>query len=200
MDTAVNIPVSQPVSSLPRRRKPPLAQRLNIRMLVFAGIALLLIGYPLFLFLHAMITNGISGWKTDAKYGQYRLVNLKQMSDWAMEPTTATNEAIPPVYRALDGQRVMLVGEIPPMNAARPGAASDFDLVWSVNKCCFSGKPQIQHFVKCTVVPERRGKVRALDGVVKAVGTLRAGIVRDPKTNAIESVYRLDVEHVDPGR
>jgi hypothetical protein len=196
MDTAVNMPVSQPAPR-PRPRKRPLGQRVNIRMLVFAGIALLLIGYPLFLFLEAMITKGISGWKSDDKYGQYRLVNLKQMSDWAMEPTTATDAAIPPEYRALDGQRVMLVGEIPPFNSARPGAESDFDLVWSVAKCCFTGKPQIQHFVKCTVVPERRTKVRTYDGTVKVVGTLHAGIVRN-KDNSIVSVYRMDVEHVDP--
>jgi hypothetical protein len=199
MDTAVNIPVSQP-AGLPRRRKPPLSQRINFRMVIFAAIALLLIGYPLFLFLDAVITKGISGWKTDARYGQYRQVNLKLMSDWAMDPATATNAAIPPEYRALDGQRVMLVGEIPPFNTTRPGAASDFDLVWSVNKCCLSGPPQIQHFVKCTVVPERRGKVKAYDEIVKVVGTLRAGIIRDPKDKSIQSVYRMDVEYVDPAR
>jgi hypothetical protein len=92
----------------------------------------------------------------------------------------------------------MLRGEIP-SGRSMAGDPSDFDLVYSIQKCCFTGSPKIQHFIKCKVAPGHERDVTSPlpAGIVRVVGNLHAEVTRN-ETGAIASVYRVDVERVDP--
>jgi hypothetical protein len=71
---------------------------------------------------------------------------------------------------------------------------SNFDLCYSIAKCCFNGPPQVQHFVKSTVVNGK--KVPYYDGLVRVTGTLHVNVKTD-ELGKVASVYQLDVERVD---
>jgi hypothetical protein len=168
----------------------PFSERFNLRVILFVGVILFIFGSIAWKFLDTALTSGIHD------KGSYVDVDLKTMSDWEMDPVIATDKSIPAEFRALDGKRVQLVGEIAPGMIAR-GAMAQFDLVYSVQKCCFVGSPKIQHFIKCTVPAGAKAEMSS--GQVKVVGTLHVGIVRDPENeNRITSVYRVDVESVEP--
>src|SRR5256885_14982873 len=152
--------------------KVPLSERINLRMVVFFAVILIPIGYVVYLFADTWISHGI--WNArDSRYGSYKKVDLKAMSLFQMDQISATNADIPPEYRALDGQRVMLVGEQYLSRSLR-GRDLEFDLVYSITKCCFNGPPQIQHFVKCKALPGKN--LDTYVGLVKAVGTLHVGV------------------------
>jgi hypothetical protein len=112
-----------------------------------------------------------------------------------MNQIAATDADIPAEYRALDGKRVMLVGEQYVTSRSR-GAQLEFDLVYSIAKCCFNGPPQIQHFVKCK--PMAGKNIETYMGLVKAVGILHVGV--QIENGRVASVYRLDVESVEPAQ
>lgn len=159
----------------------------NWRMALFVAICLYLIGYPTYLYLDSVITGGIS------RHGDLIVVDLKSMSDFEMNQIDGTSADIPERFRDLEGKRVMLGGEMwVPNNAA--GELGKFDLVYSISKCCFSGPPKIQHFVKATVAQGRR--VEYHEGLVNVLGTLHVGV--QSSEGRVQSVYRVDVERVDP--
>jgi hypothetical protein len=172
--------------------KGPLSERINLRMVIFFAVILIPIGYVVYLFADTWITHGIWDAKDD-RYGSYKKVDLKAMSLFQLNQISATDADIPPEYRALDGKRVMLVGEQYFGNTAR-GPLLEFDLVYSIAKCCFQGPPQIQHFVKCKAVPGK--KIESYMGLVKVVGTLHVGVQVD--NGRVSSVYRMDVESAEP--
>jgi hypothetical protein len=71
---------------------------------------------------------------------------------------------------------------------------TNFQLVYSIAKCCFSGPPQIQHFVQAKAVDGK--KLNYYSGLVRVVGTLRVDVVRSE--GKITQVYAMDVESIDP--
>ena len=71
---------------------------------------------------------------------------------------------------------------------------NEFELVWSVANCCYTGSPQVQHFVQAKVVEGR--KVRYYTRPVRVHGTLRVDVTRHE--GQITGVYHLDVERVEP--
>jgi hypothetical protein len=167
--------------------KVPLSQRINLRIIVFGLVMLAVIGYPIYLFVKEDITGGI------VDHGSYKEVNLQAMSLFPFDQQNGRIEDVPQKWRDLDGKKVMLEGEM-----YAPGSASDelrrFDLVYSIQKCCMSGPPQIQHFVKSTVV---NGKtVTYYNQQVRVTGTLHVGVKKGEA--GIESVYTLDVDDVKP--
>src|SRR6266446_1070382 len=168
--------------------KRPLSDRINLRMVIFFGLILIPIGYMVYLFADTWIRHGI--WNaSDERYGIYKKVDLKAMSLFQMNQISATDADIPPEYRALDGKRVMLVGEQYLSRSLR-GPDLEFDLVYSITKCCFNGPPQIQHFVKCKALPGKNLDTYA--GLVKVVGMLHVGVQLE--NGRVASVYRMDVE------
>ena len=172
--------------------KVPLSERINLRMVIFFVVILIPIGYVVFLFADTWRTHGI--WDArDDRFGSYKKVDLKAMSMFQLNQIAATGADIPPEYRALDGKRVMLVGEQYLRGSSR-GSQLEFDLVYSIAKCCFNGPPQIQHFVKCKAVPGK--KIESYMGLVKVVGTLHVGVQVD--NGRVSSVYRMDVESAEP--
>src|SRR5687767_4391364 len=103
--------------------------RITPRMLIFAAVILIPIGYMVYLFADTWRSHGI--WdERDARYGSYKKVDLKAMSLFQLNQVSAADSDIPPEYRALDGKRVMLVGEQYLTSQSR-GAQLEFDLVYS---------------------------------------------------------------------
>ncbi|HEV8292594.1 MAG TPA: hypothetical protein VGP94_11755 [Tepidisphaeraceae bacterium] len=171
--------------------KVPLSERINLRMVIFFAVILIPIGYMVYLFADTWRTHGI--WDArDSRYGSYKKVDLKAMSMFQLNQTYATDADIPAEYRALEGKRVMLVGEQYLRGSSR-GTQLEFDLVYSIAKCCFNGPPQIQHFVKCKALPGKN--IDTYVGLVKAVGILHVGV--QIENGRVASVYRMDVESVE---
>jgi hypothetical protein len=166
----------------------PISQRINVRMIVFAAVVLAILAFPVYWYLSIAMTGGIR----DAGNG-YKEVDLKAMSDFPFDQKYGTIEDVPPIYRALDGQKVILTGEMAPMQSAAPEIDS-FQLVYSVAKCCYSGEPQAQHFIYSTV--QNGKKVPYYGGLVKVFGTLHVNVKKTE--GKVESVYQFDVEDVEP--
>src|SRR5438270_7868178 len=92
-----------PVSyATPQAAKVPWSERVNWRMLVFAGVVLFLLGWPAYSFLSETLTHGIHD------RGGYKEVNLKALGQFDFDPARATLADVPANYRALDGQKVLL--------------------------------------------------------------------------------------------
>jgi hypothetical protein len=168
--------------------KVPLSERINLRIVVFGLVMLAVIGYPVYIFVREDITGGI------IDRGEYKEVNLQAMSTFSFDQENGKLEDIPEKWRNLDGQKVILQGEM----YAPYASSSDlkkFDLVYSISKCCTSGPPQIQHFVKSTVVGGKT--VPFYNQQVRVTGTLHVKVKKND-AGGVESVYTLDVENVTP--
>ena len=169
--------------------KVPLSQRINPRVLIFAAVILLVIGYPLYIFISESVTGGVHD------YGSFKLVDLKAMSNFEMDQYTATADSIPPQWRALDGQKVALDGEIWDAQGAGD-KLKKFQLCYSIAKCCFNGPPKVQHFVDSTVADN--ASVNYSDNLVRVTGTLHVKVKHDDGSPKITSIYQLDVDKVEP--
>lgn len=172
--------------------KRPLSERVNLRMLIFAGVVLFLLGWPVYTFLSETLTSGIHN------RGSYSEVNLKALGQFDFDPTGGTVKDVPPQYRALDGKRVMLEGEI--YDPTEAGAITNWQLVYSIQKCCFNGPPRVQERVFCTAP---KGKAfRRGDGYHKVTGVLHVTLQRtkmpDGSLGEVEEVYHLDADGVEP--
>lgn len=160
---------------------------MNARIIVFALVALALVGFPAYVFIDEKISGGIKD------RGDFLEVNLKALSSFDFDQNVGTIEDVPERWRALSGRRVRLEGEMwQPQVAA--GQISEFELVYSIAKCCFSGPPQIQHFVLGRVQPGAR--VGYYSGLVRVMGTLHVDV--EVSEGRVTRVFKLDVESVDP--
>jgi hypothetical protein len=166
----------------------PLSQRINIRMVVFGLIVLVLVGVPLYWYLSVALTGGIR----DAGNG-YKDVDLMSMVMFPFDQKYGTIDDVPTKYRALDGKKVILTGEMVPMQSAAPEIDS-FSLVYSVAKCCYGTAPQVQHFIHSNVVNGK--KVPYYGNLVKVYGTLHVDVKKSE--GKIDSVFQFDVENVEP--
>ena len=168
----------------------PLSERINVRMIVFAAIVLALVGFPAYWYLSVALTGGIrersDGWKE---------VDLKAMVEFPFDQAYGTLEEVPPKYRALDGQKVILTGEMVATTSAAP-EIGEFSLVYSIAKCCYNTEPQVQHFIHSTVV--NNGKAPYYAGLVNVYGTLHVNVKKGKDAPKVESVFQFDVEKVEP--
>jgi hypothetical protein len=172
--------------------KAPLTERINLRMILFAAIVLFLVGWPIYTFLSETLTHGIHN------RGSYKEVDLKAMGFFEFDPTNASLKDVPPQYRALDGQKVQLSGEVFSPNVAR-GELSEFTLVYSIQKCCYGGPPKVQERVFATVAPGK--SVEFTDATYHdVVGTLHVTMKRDEQKGEVVEVYHLDVDSMKPSK
>ena len=170
--------------------KIPLAERINFRMLFFAAIVLFLLGWPVYTFINESLTHGIHN------RGSYKEVDLKAIGNFQMDPAEATVKDVPPQYRALDGQKVKLSGEVyAPYDAGR--GISTFTLVYSIQKCCFNGPPRVQERVFATV-PNGKTVEYSGGGYHDVVGTLHVTMKKDDKKGEVTEVYHIDVDSMEP--
>jgi hypothetical protein len=170
---------------------PPLLQRINWRVLVFVAVIILPIALLFFWWLNEALSGGIHD------HGAYKEIDLKAMSSFDMDQTNAKMEDIPEKWRALEGKKVLMMGEMWAPNYAGDSARLNyFQLVYSKTKCCFSGPPLAQHFVDGNVV--KGSHVYYYDVPVKVLGTEHIFVRKDPTTGVIKSIYHVDVEKVTP--
>lgn len=174
----------------PDLAKPPLWERINWRMVFFIGFVVLLVGYPVYIMVDMQVTGGVKQLE-----GGYTYVDLKSMSTFTFDQTNGTINDVPARWRELDGKQVVLHGEMWEPSGAGP-TVDNFELVYSIAKCCFSGPPQIQHFVHSTAKPG--AKLAYYEGTVEVKGTLHVNVKKE--AGAVKSVYQLDVESVRPVR
>lgn len=165
----------------------PLRERFNLRIILFVIALGAIVGFPVYLFVDSVVSGGVKD------RGDYKEVDLKAMSDFPFDQNKGTLADVPERWRQLDGQRILVTGEIWAPNSTSP-RLNNFELVYSISQCCFSGPPQIQHFVQADV-PE--GSVPYYRGLVKVLGTLRVDIERDEE-GKVARVYRMEVERVEP--
>jgi hypothetical protein len=173
------------------REKIPWTERINWRVLVFIAAVALPIALLFLWWLNVFLSGGIQ------HHGSYSEVDLKAMSSFNMDQMNATMKDIPPQWRSLEGQKVLMVGEMwAPNSADDSGRLNYFQLVYSKTKCCFNGPPLAQHFVDGNVVEGKH--VYYYDVPVKVQGTLHVFVHKDPTTGVIKSIYHVDVVKVDP--
>lgn len=173
---------------------PPLqARRFNPRILLFVLVFGFLLGAPLYVFIDSALSGGVKK-RSDGAYE----VNLQAMSNFVFDQTGGALTDVPKQWRELDGKRIITDGEIAPGSLKSRGLDQQFELVFSVAKCCFSGPPQIQHFVKANV-PESNLKKVNWDAAsrVRVEGVLKVEVTRDPATHVITGVYHLTVDRLD---
>lgn len=163
-------------------------QRINFRIILFAAVVLGLLGTAAYLYLDTEISGGIR------KHADYTEVNLKSMSTFAFDKIAGRLEDVPKQWRDLSGSRVMLEGEMWAPSVAGP-TTNAFDLVYSIGQCCFSGPPQVQHFVKAR--SRNGGPMPNLHYTrVRVTGVLHVNVVRE--AGQVTSVYQLEVDNVEP--
>jgi len=185
------VDMSSAVSTGTPPRTTSLLDRINFRMIIFAAVVALLVGFPVYVYLESAITGGIKNVGNG-----FKEVDLKAMSSFPFDQSHGTIEDIPKKWRDLDGQKVVVYGEMWQPMEAGDGRVKNFDLCYSIAKCCFSGPPQVQHFVKSNV---KDGKnVYAYPNLVKVVGTLHVNVVYDKEGGKVSQVYQLDVEDIQP--
>jgi hypothetical protein len=176
----------------PAPYEPTWRERINPRMIGVVVVGMLivgLIGAMFYTWAEQALTGGI------VKEGNYFNCNLKAMSLFEMDSRNARDEDIPSRWRALDGQKVILVGETWSPESAGDGIRS-FQLCYSIANCCFGGPPKIQHFVHARIAPNFPGADITVGEPVRVEGVLHVGVQRDPEAGTILSVYRIDVTNV----
>jgi len=167
--------------------KAPLSERINLRIIIFFGVLALLIGTPVYIYINSLVHGGIE------RTSEGTMVDLKAMSVFPFDQVNGTIDDVPKKWRDLDGQKVITTGEMwQPTSAAQ--YVDSFDLVYSIAKCCFTGPPQVQHFVHARAA--KGAQLEYYNGLVKVKGTLHIKVVKDQ--DKIASVYSMDVDSVEP--
>lgn len=165
--------------------RPPLSERVNVRLIVF----LVLVTLP-FLWCLWMILDP----RTIINRGDYYEVDLKAMGNFPFDAQRDTAEAIPAEVRELDGKKVMFEGEMyaPDQAASRVQA---FQLVYSISECCLGGPPKVQERVFAFVPDHKR--IRNYNGrQITCVGTLRVNV--EKVGGEAVSVFTMQVDEVTP--
>lgn len=171
--------------SLMQRWKPALQ---NWRLVAFIGFFFLLFGCFGYTILSEVLTHGIH------QHGNYTTVELKPLGQFPFNEQSGLLTDIPKEYRALDGKRVELKGMMFQLQSAGPQVAQ-FQLVYNIQKCCFSGPPQVQERVFVHMKLDK--SVRVYDQLVSCVGKLHVRLKRDDQ-GTVRSVYDLDLESLEP--
>lgn len=160
---------------------------MNFRIVLFSIVALGLIGFPAYVFLDEKISGGIKD------RGDYIEVSLKAMSTFEIDQNNGLDTDVPQKWRDLSGKKIQVEGEMwLPNNAT--AAAGEFELVYSIAKCCFSGPPKIQHFVLCK--PPAGNRVNVYAGPVRVTGVLKVKV--EQAEGKVSRVFTMDVERIEP--
>ena len=170
----------------------PVARRPRSRISLRLLIVLALVAAPFVYFGYVIIDQSLHGGVTNR--GSYYEVDLKSLGYFPFDANKDGLDDVPAQWRQLDGKRVALQGEM-----YAPSGAGDtvdsFELVYSIQKCCFNGPPRVQERVYATA--KKDAGVRYYSQVVRVVGTLHVKAQRN-EVGAIEKLYEMDVESVDP--
>ena len=172
---------SPPITLRPRRSP------INVRLVVLLGF----LGLPFLYFGYIIIDQALTGGIKD--HGDYVEVDLKTLGSFPFDAALDDNSNIPEKWRKLDGRKVALVGEMYAGASAAP-KVSRFQLVYSIQKCCFGGPPRVQERVFVSAPPGK--PVEFSWTPVRVVGTLHVNAKR--VDGQVETVFEMDVEQVEP--
>jgi hypothetical protein len=162
----------------------------NWRLMAFVGFFLALFGAVGYILVDASVSHGVHS------HGSYTEVDLKSLGFFSFSNTDGRLTDIPKEYRELDGKRVKLTGVMfDGMSAA--SEVREFQLVYNIQKCCFSGPPQVQERVFVHAAKGRGAQWH--DETVDVVGTLHVRLKRDSQ-GTIQSVYDMDLESMQPNK
>ena len=164
----------------------PRVRNVNIRLLAFLAIICTPILWGAYVGARTFFNNGVED------HGDYKKVDLKALGFFQFDQNNGTIADVPNAFRKLDGQRVMLEGFMwTPSSAAR---VKDFQFVYNVNKCCFSGPPLVQERV-FVHIPNGKS-LPLISDYVRVVGTLHVDVKKN-EDGVITSVYTMDLEKAD---
>jgi hypothetical protein len=167
------------------------ARLVNLRIPLFASIALLVVGWPVYSYVSEAWTGGIHD------RGAYKEVDLKAMGYFRLDPYSPSIRDVPARYRRLDGQKVLLTGLIQP-HAQAGENISEFTLVYSEVSCCVgSGPPLVQEQVHSTARAGARLRYRK-PGYYHVLGTLHVAVRTDESNGVATEVYAMDVDSIEP--
>lgn len=159
---------------------------INFRLILFiAVVALPLLGVG-WLMVRSLLTKGV------IQHGDYAEVDLKALGNFPFDEANGTRDDVPARWRELDGKRVELKGFM--FNPLSARDSNEFQFVYNVTKCCFSGPPRVQERVYAHARTDM--PLFPQDECAKVVGILHVRVIRD-RTQAIHSVFDLDVQHVE---
>jgi hypothetical protein len=169
--------------------KTPLGERVNLRMIAVAAVVLLLVGYPVYQFVQSAMNHGIQS------VGDAKLVDLKALGNFPFDDTSGSIKDVPPVYRDLDGKKVILEGF---MFAGQSAAdqVNAFQFVYNIQKCCFGGPPRVQERV-FVHVPNGGAVPYYYQQLVRISGTLHVNVKRSDPQGKIDVVYEMETDKVD---
>lgn len=160
-----------------------------------SGVNLRLIGFFFTLLVGVGYIAGFAGWSWYQRNYQvrrdgYRNVDLKRLTDFAMNQSDPRIESVPQHARDLDGQRVRLTGFMVRPENTRNGGRK-FELVYNSNPGRSRGLPLVQERVMAYADKD----IPIYDHVsfVEVAGTLHVRIVKD-QDGAFTSVFDLDVD------
>lgn len=165
-----------------------LRERINLRIIVFAAVVLFLIGTPVYIFVKENVTGGIE------TVGDTTKVDLKALGNFPFDDTVGTVSDIPARYRALDGKKVQLEGEVFAPDEAGD-SMSQFQLVYSIAKCCFGGPPKVQERV-FVEVPQSMKVPNLSYNFARVTGTLHIDLKREEGKST--AVYILKMDDIRP--
>lgn len=177
-------PLASGPAVLPARPKRP---PINMRLVVL----LALLGLPFIYFGYVIVDQAVTGGVT--KRGDVYEVDLKSLGSFPFDPMHDGDSTIPPRWRELDGKKVALVGEMYAGTTAAP-KVNRFELVYSIQKCCFGGPPRVQERVFANAKPGER--LPFYWQPVRVVGTLHVGAKK--VDGQVVSVFEMDVEKLEP--
>ena len=152
-------------------------------------IVALVIAAPLAWVVYTFATLSLGG--GIEQVGDFKRVDLKSMGNFPFDDVIGTEKDVPDIYHKLDGQKVLLIGQMY-SDFAAASRVDRFQLVYSIQNCCFNGPPKVQERV---FAHTPKGKtVPIADGLAKVYGTLH---VRTQRENGkVVSLYDMDVERV----
>jgi hypothetical protein len=158
---------------------------INFRLIAFLAIVAIPLLFPVYVFVNQTLTGGIQ--RADG----FSKVDLKSLGFFEFEQTTGTIKDVPKKWRDLDGQKVQLTGYMFSNLAA--SRVRDFELVYSVTKCCFNGPPMVQERVFVHIPADRPAMPYNMAAFMQMTGTLHVKVVKN-EDGVIQSVYTLDLE------
>ena len=165
----------------------PKRRAINFRLVLL----LALLALPFLYFGYVIIDQALTGGVTDR--GDYLEVDLKSLGQFPFDPVQDDTGSIPEKWRKLDGKKVMLTGEMYAGGSAAPQVPA-FELVYSIQKCCFGGPPRVQERV---FVRAPAGKtVPFFWQPVRVVGTLHVNARK--VEGQVVSVFDMEIERIEP--
>ena len=149
-----NLPFSHD-SRIPKPGPPiPLSQRINLRMIVFIGVMVLLVGYPVYTLISEQVTGGVHRIEANSP----SKVNLRPWTISCSMRTAEPSTTFPSNTAVLTGKNSRSSAKFTPNEAS--DQVHRFELVNSIAKCCFGGPPRSRR-VFCVVPKTAPSKIPA---------------------------------------